>query len=836
MRNTGPCTQIEVKMKPEDILVSRTDLKGRILYANKAFCDIAGFTADELKGKAHNLVRHPDMPAAAFQDLWNTIVEEKPWTGFVKNRCKSGDYYWVIANVSPEYDDSGKVSGYISVRTMPTQAQIDVAEQLYRDVNAGKAKLPSTLSNNWIKNLKLKTVMMAAAAVSMLTLLVLGGLFVTNLAKEKEDTELRVAAVPYITAVRHVLEFVPQHRGMANAYLNGKNSLANQLTENERKVDALLKALATTAQYAPFPELLADVSLIQRQWSSVKRQWEHLPAKESFKQHTMVINELLQLASTLLRIGKLTTDSAPDIAYLSKFMSKLVPELNEHMGRLRGLGSGIATKGSITAVQHDTLLELYVLAKVESDALLDDIGHITREYNPALKGSLSNEMENLERAVDEYLKLIKLDMLDVKQISLDSVEYFSTGTKAIVASLSLYDAMDRSLVALLNAERASVTQTYYSALALTIFGVIGSLLLSLLMMQKTFKPLKEIVEGMQRVVEGNYHTVPVKHAFDEFGDITDDLKTMQSIMQYEIFEGKHMVLQREQEQKQVTADKARSEAALADAFEENVGSLVTALATEVHQVSRAAVEMDAMSDVLASQSESAMHSVDLGSSHVNSTAAAIEEMSVTITDVSRQVSDTQIVSAQAVAEAEAATKMMEELTRVADEVGSIVSMISDIAEQTNLLALNASIEAARAGDAGRGFSVVAGEVKELANQTSNATSQIRKQVEGIQNESEKATVVIHKISTTIGDINSFTSRISEAMQQQAEAGHEISNAAQQTDISMGDARTAVDTLANTAIELDKSSDEMIEVANSMSERTEAVQQGINSFVETLRKG
>jgi len=228
--------------------------------------------------------------------------------------------------------------------------------------------------------------------------------------------------------------------------------------------------------------------------------------------------------------------------------------------------------------------------------------------------------------------------------------------------------------------------------------------------------------------------------------------------------------------------------------------------------------------------------VDLGSSHVNSTAAAIEEMSVTIADVSRQVSDTQGVSAQAVVEAEAATRMMEVLTRVANEIGSIVGTISEIAEQTNLLALNASIEAARAGDAGRGFSVVAGEVKELANQTSRATSQIREQVEGIQTESENATTAINKISSTIRDINGFTSSVAEAMEQQALAGREISDAAQQADMSMGDARTAVSELAGSAGGVDKSSDEMIAVADSMSQRTSDVQDGIRQFLETLRKG
>ncbi|MDQ6969535.1 MAG: methyl-accepting chemotaxis protein [Mariprofundus sp.] len=835
MRNNQPVTQIEHKMKADDILVSRTDLKGHIVYANKAFCDIAGFTAEELKGKAHNLVRHPDMPAAAFQDLWDTIVLQKPWTGLVKNRCKNGDYYWVIANVSPEYDAAGHHSGFISVRTAPTQAETDAAEQLYRDVNAGKATLPSSIKCSWIKSLKLKSVMLMAAAVSLITLFAVGGMFVKSLMQEKENIELRVAAVPFITSVRQVLEFVPQHRGMGNAYLRGNKALAAKLTANGQKVDGLFKSLADTAKSAPFAQLQEDVSGLQRQWSGVKSQWERGTANESFRLHTAVIDRLLLLATNVLHEGKLTTDASPAIAHLAELMAKEVPTLNEYMGRLRGLGSGVAAAGTITDEQRDTLLELYVLAKLQRNQLLAEIDQVVSKYDPSLRAPLSQQMLTLSSNTDKYFKLVKHDLLDAAQVSIGSDRYFEAGTQAISASLSLYDAMDQSLVQLLNTEMRAVSNTYYIILLLITFGVLGALLLSLLMMQKTLKPLQEIVDGMQRIVEGDYRTMPVKHAFDELGEITDDMKTMQSILQYEIFEGKNMAIQRQQEQQQAAVDKADSETALADAFEANVGSLISGLATETEEVSSAAKEMDDISDALASQSEAAMQGVDLGSSHVNSTAAAIEEMSVTIADVSRQVSDTQGVSAQAVEEANAATKMMQELTRVANEIGSIVGTISEIAEQTNLLALNASIEAARAGDAGRGFSVVAGEVKELANQTSRATSQIREQVEGIQSESQNATTAINNISSTIDDINSFTTRVAEAMQQQAQAGREISDAAQQADMSMGEARMAVSELVGSAEGVDKSSDDMIAVAVSMSKRTVDVQKGIHSFLETLRK-
>jgi len=321
MRNNQPVTQHEHKMDADDILVSRTDLKGRIVYVNKAFCEIAGFTLEELQGKPHNIIRHPDMPALAFQDLWETLEAKKPWTGVVKSRCKNGDYYWVTANISPEYDSGGNVSGYVSVRTAPTQVQIDAAETLYREVNAGKATLPSTLKASWFKKIKLKTIMLATAATALTTLFSLGYLFINILNLEKSDTELRVAAVPIITSVRHALEFIPQHRGMSNAYLNGKTELTAKLSNNEQKVDALLKSFSDMPELALFPELQDELATIKQQWNRVKQQWKHASAKESFSMHTAVIDGLITLSSSAMHQGKITTDSSIDIALLAEFMS-----------------------------------------------------------------------------------------------------------------------------------------------------------------------------------------------------------------------------------------------------------------------------------------------------------------------------------------------------------------------------------------------------------------------------------------------------------------------------------------------------------------------------------
>ncbi|WP_197349636.1 PAS domain-containing protein, partial [Ralstonia solanacearum] len=136
MRNNLPVTDTETTLAPSDYLISRTDPAGRIVFANPAFVRISGFTEAELLGAPHNVVRHPDMPEAAFADLWATLRSGLPWRGLVKNRRKDGGFYWVQANVTPVFQD-GAIAGYTSVRSMATPAQIARAGRAYAAVRAG---------------------------------------------------------------------------------------------------------------------------------------------------------------------------------------------------------------------------------------------------------------------------------------------------------------------------------------------------------------------------------------------------------------------------------------------------------------------------------------------------------------------------------------------------------------------------------------------------------------------------------------------------------------------------------------------------------------------------
>ena len=130
MRDNGHVTQQEYLLPADTTLVATTDLRSHITDCNPAFIEASGYSREALLGQPHNLVRHPDLPAEAFRDLWATLKAGEPWTALVKNRRKNGDPYWVRVNLTPVLE-AGQVTGYMSVRTVASRDEVAQAEPLY---------------------------------------------------------------------------------------------------------------------------------------------------------------------------------------------------------------------------------------------------------------------------------------------------------------------------------------------------------------------------------------------------------------------------------------------------------------------------------------------------------------------------------------------------------------------------------------------------------------------------------------------------------------------------------------------------------------------------------
>ena len=133
-RNKIKPIEKEKKMAENDFIVSKTDTKGIITYCNRIFMDMAEYKEEELMGVNHNIIRHPDMPRVAFKLCWDLIQSGKEFFGFVKNLQKGGGYYWVFANITPDYDAKGRIIGYTSVRRKPLQSGVDTIIPIYKEL------------------------------------------------------------------------------------------------------------------------------------------------------------------------------------------------------------------------------------------------------------------------------------------------------------------------------------------------------------------------------------------------------------------------------------------------------------------------------------------------------------------------------------------------------------------------------------------------------------------------------------------------------------------------------------------------------------------------------
>lgn len=526
MRINEPVTHNEVVMREDQFLVTKTDMKGIITFVNRDFMDISGFSRDELVGKNHNTVRHPDMPPAAFEDLWKVVKSEKPWVGLVKNRCKNGDYYWVHANVTPILE-GGRVSGYMSVRNKPSRDKIAAAEKLYGEMNAGKMPKQSLMSRlNFFSKMKIwqKLLFVGVIFFALITALSVNTYIVTDekiLFAEKEKL-----GVEYIAAIRKVMQNMPQHRGMSAAYLNGNKGIKQKIIAKRNEVDADFSVLKEIdSRLGEDLDTTVTLSKIVDKWDLLKQETFELSAKESFARHTKLLEDVIALNIEAGNNSNLILDPEIDSFYVMDLVINRVLQLTEKMGQVRGLGAGVIAKKSMTDSQREKLIKLSVL----NDGLIDGINLAmgsAYKANPEIKSKLNSYSSAVVKASAELNKKLS-KVLAGKFNELNSSEFFSDGTDAINSTFALYDAALPVLDDLLDDRIDALVAEEVQILILILIGILIASSVGFFISRDILQILKETNEEFSYLSENQFKRDIDVHRYDEFGDLLRAMKSMQ---------------------------------------------------------------------------------------------------------------------------------------------------------------------------------------------------------------------------------------------------------------------------------------------------------------------
>ena len=392
-------------------------------------------------------------------------------------------------------------------------------------------------------------------------------------------------------------------------------------------------------------------------------------------------------------------------------------------------------------------------------------------------------------------------------------------TWAIVAEAEL-DEVEAPIVSLRN---EMLIIGFLLLILVTVVGILVSTTIS--------KPIARLTEIMRELAGGNNE---VEVAYQGRGDEIGAMAATVEVFKENALAVEKLTRDQEESKRQAEEERRQSMIKLADEFEASVSQVVDELMSSSGQMKDAAQGMLATADRANQQTSAVASASELASANVHTVAAAAEELSSSISEISRQVSQSTKIANEAADKAQTTNAQVEGLVQSAQKVGEVVGLIQEIAEQTNLLALNATIEAARAGEMGKGFAVVASEVKNLANQTANATDEISQQISSIQGAITGSAAAIGEIGRTIGEINEIASSVASAVEEQSSATQEIARNVQEASTGTQEVSSNISNVSQAVGETGDVANQVLGAAEVLTGQSESLRGEVEKFLATVR--
>lgn len=646
------------------------------------------------------------MPEEAFEDLWKDLKAGTPWGGYVKNRCKNGDYYWVYANAAPMVEN-GKFTGYVSIRTKPAREVVAQVGAIYRQFKEKKAKglfikhgrvLSDSLSARFSRKFELMNVKIASVAGALcFMMLVIGGtgLYFGGQIKESLRTVYEDRTVPagQLSDINSMMyKNVLNLSSIAGGYVKDSNGLVDEIDKNIPKIGEILDAYMAT-YLTPEEEILAK---------------KYINERKDF------VTQALKPSLELARAGKQ--------AELVEAMPKVISLFN----KIR-----------------------------ETNAKLIDL--------------------QMDVAADEY----KI-----------SQSHYKIG--------------------------------FWVSIGVILFGVVFSFRISKYLHKFISAKLEYVRTRLASILGGNLNT-EIEATDDEFGNILVTLTAIQSKLAYADYE-----------MAEAGRDKHAMQERLASDFEQSVKGIVNIVAAAATELAQTAQNMMEVIKGSSRKTIDASNAASVTMANVQTVAAAAEELSASVKEISDQFHRT----TQLVTESEERTANADSLANAlnisSDKVSTAMEMISEISGQINLLALNATIESARAGEAGKGFAVVANEVKNLAGQTDKSVVEIKVVVEEMRTASRAIIGALGEIKSSVGSISHASSSVASAVEEQSATTNEIARSMQTASSGTQTVSNNLNDVSNSSAEAGGAAEQMFQASQELSKQSESLNAQVNSFLSKIR--
>ena len=519
--------------------------------------------------------------------------------------------------------------------------------------------------------------------------------------------------VRYLQKSQDLLKFIPQHRGISQGFLKGKTELKSKLLELQGKVDKAMQGLSKTdseiSKALGLPSPMADIA---SRWRQIKSNAFNYQPAESFAVHTALINDIMQIQSSIADVTKLIKSDSDAVFHLTRIAVDVIPLFTENMGQARGRGTGVAASKTLSGGLRSGIT-----------SNLNNIDFNAKRFNAqwdAFNGTNDQRLDNMKSLRDgaiskisTFSQMINRDILQASVISVAPTLYFDTGTAAINATFKLQSAIYTNMDNFFNNEHDAAYQRTLIIMLLTIVIPLLAAYVFGALYKSIQQGINQIHEAAEKLAAGDLSVAVTINSKDElaelgqsFNDITEGLAKLTGAISN-------------------STQQLNASAASLNTIAIRTNEAVTYQRDQLTHIATAMQEMSATANEIAGNAASSAQSAQSASGQVSEGQNTINRSVESIQTLHGNVSQ--------------AAQVIAELAADSESIGGVLDVIKGIAEQTNLLALNAAIEAARAGEQGRGFAVVADEVRNLASKTQESTQEIETMIDNLQSAAKQAT-------------------------------------------------------------------------------------------------